>query len=627
VWESAADAQTALALGGAGEVRAARDPGADPLALDLDGEVTAAPDAAARRRAGRAPPTVRVPKRFLALASLVACHRDAGRWGALYRVLWRLTLGGEPRLLEVSVDGDVLRLTGMAKAVRREVHKMHAFVRFRAVGAAPDGAGAPPADAEYVAWFEPEHHVVERAAAFFARRFPNTRWAILTPRGCARWDGRALAFGPGVERAAAAGDDALEALWGTYYAHVFNPARLKLAAMRSEMPKKYWRNLPEARLIDGMVREAPARVRRMVEAAGGTAGPPAAPPSAAGPGAGGASAGGPDVVGRTWSGGGGTAGRGEARTGGAAPMPLGIGVARVGTASWTDPTLTAPGVWYPDDARTPDARLRYYATQFPLVEVDSTYYALPTRRVAELWAERAPDGFVFDVKAHAAMTGHPVEPARLARRVRDLLPPSLAARTRLLGDELPARVHDAVWADFLDALAPLADGGRMGAVFLQFPRWFTPSRANADALRAARDRLGTRLAAVEFRHRDWFAPRVAPRTLALLERLGFAHTVVDAPPGFASTVPAVAEVTHPALAVVRLHGRRRDTWEQRGAPVIERYRYEYSAAELEALVPAVEAVAGRAAETHVVFNNHYAHYAPSNAAAFAAMLQARGAAG
>jgi uncharacterized protein YecE (DUF72 family) len=128
---------------------------------------------------------------------------------------------------------------------------------------------------------------------------------------------------------------------------------------------------------------------------------------------------------------------------------------------------------------------------------------------------------------------------------------------------------------------------------------------------------------VEFRHRDWFAPRLAGRTLALLERLGFAHTVVDAPPGFESTVPAVAEATHPGLAVVRLHGRRTETWEVPGTPVLERYRYEYSAEELAALVPAVERVAERAAETHVVFNNHYAHYAPANAALFAGMLRAR----
>lgn len=615
VWQSAADAQAALALGGAGEVRAGRDPETDPLALDLDGEVTAAPAGAADMALGATlgnPPGVRVPRRFLALASLVACHQDPARWGALYRVLWRLTVGGEPQLLAVSVDEDVLRLTRMAKAVQREVHTMHAFVRFRAVGgagpngtvpngAALDAADAPAGDVEYVAWFEPEHHVVERAAAFFARRFPNMRWAILTPRGCARWDGRALAFGPGVGREAAAGDDALEALWGTYYAHIFNPARVKLAAMRTAMPKKYWRNLPEARLIDGMVRGAPARVRRMVAVAGA------------------------NEVGRTGGGeregteGGGTEGgrSGVARVGGgrigggAEPAVFGGGGVRVGTGGWPDVT-GADDAWYPEDARTPDARLRHYAARFPLAVVDGTHRTLPTRRVTALWAERTPDGFLFDVRAHAAMTGHPVEPARLPRRVRDLLPPSLAARPLVLGDELPGRVRDAVWADVLDALAPLEAAGRLGAVLLRFPRGFLPSRANADQLRATRDRLGTRLAAVEFGDRDWFAPRLAGRTLGLLERLGFAHTVVVVPPGFERAGPAVAAVTHPALAVVRVQI----------SPAAGRDLSGGSTATLEALVPTVTATAERTAETHVVLDTHDA---PRRAAAFLAMLRARGA--
>ena len=244
VWESAADAQAEFALG---------------AAPPSGGAAGAAPGATAA-------PYVRVPRRFLAVAGLVACHRDPGRWPALYRALCRMTRGGEPRLLEVTVDPDVLRLTRMAKAVGREVHKMHAFVRFRAAPAG-EGAAGDALGAEYVAWFEPEHDVVERAAPLFARRFPNMRWAILTPRGTARWDGAALSFGPGVPVREGPRDDSLEALWGVYYAHVFNPARVKLAAMRSEMPARYWRNLPEARLIEGMVRDAPARVRRMVEVA------------------------------------------------------------------------------------------------------------------------------------------------------------------------------------------------------------------------------------------------------------------------------------------------------------------------------------------------------------------------
>jgi DNA polymerase len=200
----------------------------------------------------------RVPRAFLASAPRAACFRDPSRWALFYQILWRLT-HGEPRLMDVVVDRDVHRMLAMEKAVRRDVHKMHAFVRFRRV-AADDGE-------TYVAWFRPEHLVVEYATPFFARRFAAMRWSILGPDRSAYWDGERLLFGPGVPRSAAPPPDALEALWRTYYAHIFNPARMKLAAMRAEMPKKYWDNLPEAALIPGLVHDAPARVAGMIEQA------------------------------------------------------------------------------------------------------------------------------------------------------------------------------------------------------------------------------------------------------------------------------------------------------------------------------------------------------------------------
>jgi uracil-DNA glycosylase len=199
---------------------------------------------------------VRVPRRFFELGEIVADHRDPERWALLYRVLWRVAHGGEPRLLEVEVDPEVRRLMVMERAVRRAVHKMQAFVRFRATGGEDD---------PYVAWFEPEQPVVERVAPWFARRFAAMRWSILTPDACAHWDGRALRFTAGVARSAAPAADALEELWRTYYAHIFNPARLNVRAMQAEMPKGYWKNLPEARLIPRLRTDAGARVRRMVE--------------------------------------------------------------------------------------------------------------------------------------------------------------------------------------------------------------------------------------------------------------------------------------------------------------------------------------------------------------------------
>ena len=205
-----------------------------------------------------APATTHVPREFLQLASAVACHRDASRWDDLYRVLWRLT-HGEPRLLDVATDPDVHRLSVMERAVSRAAHKMKAFVRFRAVS----GATAQE-DTRYVAWFEPAQSVVERVAPFFARRFASMRWSILTPSRCVHWDRDALHFTDGLPRSAAPSDDVLEELWRTYYAHIFNPARLNLDAMRAEMPQRYWVDLPEARLVRELTREAPRRVAVML---------------------------------------------------------------------------------------------------------------------------------------------------------------------------------------------------------------------------------------------------------------------------------------------------------------------------------------------------------------------------
>lgn len=200
--------------------------------------------------------TKRVPADFLRLAECVACFRDPLRWTLLYRVLWRLT-HGERSLLGIVVDRDVHRMQRMASAIRRDEHKMKAFVRFRRVGDEDE------ASARYIAWFAPAHLILDRVAPFFARRFASMQWSILTPDGSIHWNREDVAFGPALDRSSAPARDELETLWRTYYSSVFNPARLKLRAMRSEMPKKYWAGLPEAQLIPGLVADAPGRVRKM----------------------------------------------------------------------------------------------------------------------------------------------------------------------------------------------------------------------------------------------------------------------------------------------------------------------------------------------------------------------------
>lgn len=200
---------------------------------------------------------ITVPKAFLSDAQTAMCHRDPARFDLLYRLLWRLQ--ETPGLMANAVDDDVHRLHVLTKAIRRDVHKMHAFVRFRAVKGEEKET--------FVAWFEPEHRITEKAAPFFMRRFANMRWSILTPDRCAHWDKKVLTFSEGTNRNAAPDGDELEDLWRGYFKSIFNPARLKVKAMTAEMPKKYWKNLPEADLIAPMIASARAAEQGMVEAA------------------------------------------------------------------------------------------------------------------------------------------------------------------------------------------------------------------------------------------------------------------------------------------------------------------------------------------------------------------------
>jgi len=207
--------------------------------------------------AGDAPP-VRANRRFVSLAKNAALHSDPERFALLYRLLWRLQ--ANPRMMEDKADPDVRRIEELDKNVRRDSHKMHAFVRFRLVeDEETDGE-------HYVAWFEPEHHILRANAGFFMRRFANMRWSILTPQGSLHWDTETMREGPPAERADAPGGDPMEDLWRTYYASIFNPARLKIGAMLKEMPRKYWKNMPEAALIPELVAGAQKRESTMVEA-------------------------------------------------------------------------------------------------------------------------------------------------------------------------------------------------------------------------------------------------------------------------------------------------------------------------------------------------------------------------
>ena len=306
----------------------------------------------------------------------------------------------------------------------------------------------------------------------------------------------------------------------------------------------------------------------------------------------------------------------------AAATPLEIGGGghiRIGTASWTDPTMTASGVFYPASATTAEERLQHYAATFPLVEVDATYYALPAAATAKLWVDRTPPDFVFDIKAHALMTGQGTETKRLPKAIRTELPEPVATKSRIYAKDLPPDVLDAVWDAFREGLEPLAEAGQLGSILLQYPRWFFPSSENRAAIEEAAVRLAGMTCAVEFRNASWLNEKNAERTLGFLEDKGLAFVMVDEPQGFKSSVPPVTAVTSD-LALVRFHGRNRETWEAKGITPAERFRYLYSRAELEEWAPRIRQAATEAKDTHVLMNNCYANYGTTNAREIAAIL-------
>lgn len=191
------------------------------------------------------------PRDFIDLARSVVCHSDPERFALLYALLWRLQ--DARQLIHDHADPLVRRCEELAKGVRRDIHKMRAFVRFREI----DGC--------YIAWFEPDHHIVRANASFFVRRFASMKWSILTPEVSIHWDGKTLAEGPGASKADAPEGDPVEEMWKTYYASIFNPARVKIGAMLKEMPRKYWKNMPETALVPLLIATAQARVAGMIE--------------------------------------------------------------------------------------------------------------------------------------------------------------------------------------------------------------------------------------------------------------------------------------------------------------------------------------------------------------------------
>ena len=290
-----------------------------------------------------------------------------------------------------------------------------------------------------------------------------------------------------------------------------------------------------------------------------------------------------------------------------------MGQIRVGTASWTDRTLIASG-WYPPEANNPAKRLAYYARQFPLVEVDATYYALPAEQTATAWAERTPPGFVFNIKAFSLFTQHPTRIAAMPADLRDALPDT-GKGTVYLRQVDPA-VTDQAWDRFLAALEPLRQAAKLGAILFQFPQWFPISRASKNYILSCADRISPRRPCIEFRNRTWMSLDNQQETLGFLADHDLPYVGVDMPQGYPSSIPPVLAATSD-LAVVRMHGHS-DNWASKD--IYQRFGYRYTEGELGEWAPRIRELAESAETTHVLFNNCYQDYAQVNASQLQSLL-------
>ena len=294
----------------------------------------------------------------------------------------------------------------------------------------------------------------------------------------------------------------------------------------------------------------------------------------------------------------------------------------VGTASWSDKSLVASKKFYPREAKTPEGRLRFYATRFPLVEIDTSYYAIPLPQTAQAWVDRTPAHFAFNMKAFRLFTGHATSPRVLPPDLRAELPKSTKASFYF--NDVPEELRRALWQRFKDALEPLRASGKLGMVHFQFAPWLLRNRSGHAHVARCVEAMQDYTVSVEFRNQTWFDDAHLGQTLAFERELNVVHTVVDGPQGFHNTDPPVWESTHISYSLVRLHGRNHATWNIKGATVAsERFDYDYPDAELDAIAARVERLAPETFTTHVVMNNNNEDQGQRNATTLMRILEAR----
>jgi len=292
----------------------------------------------------------------------------------------------------------------------------------------------------------------------------------------------------------------------------------------------------------------------------------------------------------------------------------------VGTSSWTDKTLIECGRFYPASATTPEDRLRYYASQFPIVEIDSSYYGIPSVENAQRWVERTPRGFVFNIKTYRLFTRHQTPLASLGKDIREALGP--LSKKNVYDKDVPEELTLELWRQFRSVLDILRDAGKLGAVHMQFAPWVAFHPESFGYIEHCRAMLAGFTVAVEFRNRSWFeSDRHAARTLQFERDNALVNVIVDAPQGIPNTIPSVWEVTNRALSVVRLHGRNHGTWNRKGLKSSsQRFDYDYNDDELKEIAGEVAEIADKVETTHVLFNNNYQDQGQRGAATLRTLL-------
>ncbi len=295
-----------------------------------------------------------------------------------------------------------------------------------------------------------------------------------------------------------------------------------------------------------------------------------------------------------------------------------MGEIRIGTCSWTDPTLLESAEFYPQKGMNAEARLRYYAEHFNTVEVDSTFYALPSEKVVGLQTVRTPDDFILNYKAFGLLTQHSIDPKRLPKAVKELLPEELLSKRSLKYQETPNEAKVMAFRMMESALRPADSAGKLGMVLFQYPPYFVHKEQNKQYILECKKRLPQYRLAIEFRHVSWVDESNLDDTLSFLADHNLAYVCVDEPQ-FPSTIPPIAFATA-NNAYLRFHGRNKDNWYRKGIKVAERFAYSYSDRELKEWIPKIRCLQKETAKTFLMFNNCYGVWAIRNAKRLATML-------